>query len=386
MSTYLDYSATTPMRPEVLERFTAVAQEQWGNAASLHQWGNRAALVLERSRQQVASLIQAEPEAIAFTSGGTESDNWAILSPYLADPQPGHLIISAVEHSAIARPAAWLEERGWQITRLPVDCHGRIHPADLTSAIRPNTRLISVIWGQSEVGTLQPIAELAAIAHEHGILFHTDAVQVAGRLPIDVQRLPIDLLSLSSHKLYGPQGVGALYIRPGLTIPPLLQGGNQEGGLRSGTPPVPAIAAFGEAAQLAAAELPQERMRLQQLRDRLIALLSAESRLKLTGDPVRRLPHHVSVVVRGGGSGTGQQLVRAMNRLGFGISAGSACNSGRSQPSPVLLAMGYSPQEALAGIRFSLGHSTQMADIEAAAIALRSALHSLPQASLLSPA
>ncbi|WP_126147713.1 cysteine desulfurase family protein [Synechococcus elongatus] len=386
MSTYLDYSATTPMRPEVLERFTAVAQEQWGNAASLHQWGNRAALVLERSRQQVAALIQAEPEAIAFSSGGTESDNWAILSPYLADPRPGHLIISAVEHSAIARPAAWLEQRGWQVTRLPVDRSGRIQPADLASAVRPDTRLISVIWGQSEVGTIQPIAELAAIAREHGILFHTDAVQVAGRLPIDVQRLPIDLLSLSSHKLYGPQGVGALYIRPGVELAPLLQGGNQESGLRSGTPPIAAIAAFGEAAQLAAAELPHETARLQSLRDRLIAVLATEPRLRLTGDPMQRLPHHASFIARGGTTGTSQQLVRAMNRLGFGISGGSACNSGRSQPSPVLLAMGYSPQEALAGIRFSLGRSTQLAEVEAAAIALRSALHSLPQASLLSPA
>lgn len=386
MPTYLDYSATTPMRPEALERFVTVSQEHWGNSASLHQWGNRAALVLERSRQQVASLIQAEPEAIAFTSGGTESDNWALLSPYLADPQPGHLIISSVEHSAIARPAAWLESRGWQVTRLPVDAMGRIKPADLACAIRPNTRLISVIWGQSEVGTLQPIAELGAIAREHGVLFHTDAVQVAGRLPIDVQRLPIDLLSLSSHKLYGPQGVGALYIRPELKIAPLMQGGQQEGGLRSGTPPIAAIAAFGEAAQLAAQELPQEAIRLQQLRDRLFTLLADEPRLKVSGDRVQRLPHHASFVVRGGESGTGQHLVRAMNRLGFGISAGSACNSGRSQPSPVLLAMGYSPDEALAGIRLSLGLSTRLTDIEAAAIALRSALQTLPRTSLLSPA
>jgi cysteine desulfurase len=280
MQIYLDYSATTPPRSEVLALMQQVLTEQWGNPSSLHDWGNRAATILERARIQVAQLINApleSPEAIVFTSGGTEANNLALIGVARQHRLPQHLIISDVEHSAISEPAQLLEQMGWAVTRLSVNAEGRVNPLDLQAALRPNTALVSIIWGQSEVGTLQPIGDLAHLTHAHGALFHTDAVQVAGRLPIDVQQLPIDLLSLSSHKLYGPQGAGALYVRPGVALTPLLGGGGQEGGIRSGTQALPAIAGFGLAAALMAREMEQETPRLMRLRDRLFDQLLAQT-------------------------------------------------------------------------------------------------------------
>lgn len=270
MQIYLDYSATTPPRPEAIAAMQAVLTQQWGNPSSLHEWGQRAATVVEQARMQVAGLLNArDAESIIFTSGGTEADNLAIMGVARSYNKPQHLIISTVEHSAVAEPTRLLEQWGWDVTRLPVDAKGMVNPLDLQAALRPDTVLVSVIYGQSEVGTLQPIETLAKIAHSHGVLFHTDAVQVAGRLPIDVQHLPVDLLSVSSHKIYGPQGAGALYIRPGVELVPLLWGGGQELRLRSGTQAVPAIAGFGIAAELAAQEMPTEIPRLTALRDRL---------------------------------------------------------------------------------------------------------------------
>ncbi len=380
MQIYLDYSATTPPRSAVIELMQQVMVEHWGNPSSLHHWGNRAATVIERARFQVGQLINAPGESIVFTSGGTESDNLAVLGAAAQLDRPAHLIISSVEHSAVSQPAAMLEARGWDVTRLPVDRAGRLNPLDLKAALRPNTALVSVIWGQSEIGTIQPIAELAQITHNHGALFHTDAVQMAGRGPIDVQAMPIDLLSLSSHKLYGPQGVGALYMRPGVKIHPIMGGGGQEGGYRSGTQAVATIAGFGLAAELALAEMPMEIFRLRQMRDRLFEAL-ADTPFVPTGDRVNRLAHHVSFCLPIGADElvSGKHLVRQMNLAGIGISAGAACSSGKITPSPILQAIGWGDDVAKTGIRLTLGRDTTIADIDWTAMVLRQVLErSLP--------
>ena len=373
MQIYLDYSATTPTHPQVIERVATILRHHWGNPSSLHTWGQDTATVIEMAREQVAGLINANPDQIIFTSGGTEADNLAIIGVAQQYNRPRHIIISSVEHSAIAEPCKQLEQQGWQITRLPVNRQGRVNPLDLKAAIQSDTVLISIIYGQSEVGTLQPIEELGSIARERGVLFHTDAVQVAARCAIDVRKLPVDLLSLSSHKIYGMQGSGALYVRAGVDILPLLRGGGQEKGLRSGTPAVPAIASFGLAAELAQKDLISEKMRLIALRDRLFDLLADYPYLLPTGDRFYRLPHHVSFIVRPDDDSriTGKQLVRQLNLAGIGISSGSACHSGKLSPSPILKAMGYSDREALAGIRLTLGRDTSAADIDWTALVLK---------------
>ncbi len=386
MQIYLDYSATTPTRPEAIALMQQVLAKQWGNPSSLHAWGQQAATLLERSRVQVARLLNAPPEAIVFTSGGTESNNLAVMGVARGYTTPQHMIISSVEHSAIAEPVQLLEQWGWQVTRLNVDSSGRVNPIALQAALRPNTVLVSIIYGQSEVGTVQPIAQLSQMVHDHGALFHTDAVQVAGRLAIDVQQLPIDLLSLSSHKLYGPQGAGALYVRPGVELVPLLSGGGQESKLRSGTQAMPAIAGFGIAAELAVQEMAIETPRLLQLRERLFDLLAEIAGLVPTGDRWHRLPHHLSFSLHNADGETlnGKTLVRQMNLAGIGISAGSACHSGKLVASPILVAMGYGDRLAKSGIRLTLGRDTTPADIDWTAMVLKQVLARLtPQPVLL---
>ncbi len=376
MQIYLDYSATTPTRSEVVNLMQTVMAQEWGNPSSLHVWGNRSATLLEQARTQVGNLINAPTETIVFTSGGTEANNLAIFGITQQFSTPQHLIISNVEHSAISEPAKYLEARGWQVTRLPVDAWGLVSVADLVRSIQPNTVLISIIWGQSEIGTIQPIAQLAEIARSHNILFHTDAVQVAGRLPIDVSALPIDLLSLSSHKLYGPQGCGALYIRSGVTVLPILLGGGQESGERSGTQAVPTIAGFGLAAELIAAEMATETVRLTELRDRLFEQLLGTA-LKPTGSPTDRLPHHASFCLpdADGLQQNGKALVRQMNLAGIGISAGAACSSGKLEPSLILRAIGHDDRIAKTGIRLTFGRETTTIDVEWTAIVLRQILN-----------
>ncbi|MEO0407421.1 MAG: cysteine desulfurase family protein [Cyanobacteria bacterium P01_A01_bin.135] len=376
MQIYLDYSATTPPHPKAIALMQQVMAEGWGNPSSLHPWGVRAGTYVEQARIAVASLINAPVDSIFFTSGGTEANNTAILGTAHRYETPQHMIISSVEHSAVAEPVRLLEQRGWRITRLPVNAQGQVDPDSLAAALRPDTVLVSVIYGQSEVGTLQPIAALGKIARDRGVLFHTDAVQVAGRLPIDVQQLPVDLLSLSSHKLYGPQGAGALYLRPGTPLFPLLWGGGQEGQRRSGTQATPAIAGFGVAATLAQETLETETARLRRLRDRLRQQLQSEPRLELTGDPLYRLPHHLSFYLPEGDGDqlSGKTLVRQLALAGIGISAGSACHSGKLSPSPILKAMGYSDRAAKCGIRLTLGRHTTEADVDWTAMVLRQIL------------
>jgi len=381
MQIYLDYSATTPPRSEAIAAMQSVLTQQWGNPSSLHEWGQRAATMVEQARMQVASMIHAPPDSIVFTSGGTEADNMAIMGVARRYGEPQHLIMSGAEHSAIAEPVRLLERWGWQVTRLPVNRQGRVDPLDLQVALQANTVLVSVIFGQSEVGTLQPIEALGKIARANGVLFHTDAVQVAGRLPVDVQKLPVDLLSISSHKIYGPQGSGALYVRPDLELVPLLGGGGQELKLRSGTQAVPIIAGFGVAAELAAQEMATETPRLIRLRDRLFDAMADNPYLMPTGDRLHRLPHHVSFCLNlrdsDGEAVTGKTIVRQMNLAGIGISAGSACNSGKLSPSPILVAMGYDDREAVGGIRLTLGRDTTEADIDWTAMVLGQILERL---------
>lgn len=375
MQIYLDYSATTPPRPEVIATMQDVLTQQWGNPSSLHEWGQRAATVVEQARMQVAGLINAPAESIIFTSGGTEANNLAIMGVARTYRKPQHIIISSVEHSAVAEPVGLLEQWGWEVTRLPVDKYGRVNPKDLENALQPNTVLVSIIYGQSEVGTLQPIHTLAQITRQKGVLFHTDAVQVAGRLAINVKELPVDLLSMSSHKFYGPQGAGALYIRRGVELVPVMLGGGQELQLRSGTQAVPMIAGFGVAAELAAAEMATETSRLMRLRDRLFDQLSDTPNLIPTGSRLHRLPHHVSFSVIGDGKRvTGKTLVRQLNLAGIGISSGSACHSGKLSPSPILKAMGYSDAVALGSIRLTLGRDTTEADVDWTGMVLKQVL------------
>lgn len=379
MQIYLDSSATTAPRVEVVNLMQEILLKGWGNPSSLHSWGERATLILEKARWQVASFINASSsDSIIFTSGGTEADNLAIFGITSQYDSPQHIIISAVEHSAIALPAQILETQGWQVTRLGVDNQGRVNPQALSMAIQPNTVLVSIIYGQSEVGTIQPIKELATITKNQGILFHTDAVQVAGRLTLDVEELGIDLLSLSAHKFYGIQGAGALYIRPGVKLNSLGGGGGQEKGLRSGTQALGAIASMGLASQLAQEELELETPKIRTLRDDLLQQLSPFPYLTITGDNRHRLPHHASFIINHPSPLlTGRKLVRELNLAGIGISAGSACNSGKTQPSSTLLAMGYTPDQALKGIRISLDRHTTKEDITWTAMVLKQIINRL---------
>jgi cysteine desulfurase len=382
MQIYLDHSATTPTRTESIVAMQKVLSSGWGNPSSIHQWGERASTSIEQARFQVAALINANPDAIAFTSGGTEANNQAIMGVANLYNTPQHLIISSIEHSSVSAPVQWLEKKGWQVTRLAVDRSGRINPDDLALAMRSNTVLVSIIHGQSEIGTIQPIAELAAICRNYRVYFHTDAVQTAGRIPIDVQKLGIDLLSISSHKLYGPQGTGALYIRPGVELIPLLAGGGQEMGQRSGTQAVPQIAGFGVAAELASDELAAENIRLIGLRDRLFDQFANCPILVPTGDRTHRLPHHLSFCLNiprchQSEPITGKTIVRQLNLAGIGISSGAACASGKLTPSPILLAMGYTKTAAVGGIRITLGKSTTAADIDWTAMVLKQILDRL---------
>lgn len=381
MSIYLDSSATTAPRPEVIELVTEILTNGWGNPSSLHSWGERSAMALEKARWQVADLINASsPDSIIFTSGGTESDNLAIFGIASQYSTPQHIIISSVEHSAIDRPVQFLETQGWHITRLPVNREGIVNPDDLQKALLPNTVLVSIIYGQSEVGTIQPIKTLASITKNYSnALFHTDAVQIVGRLPVDVENLPVDLLSLSGHKFYSIQGSGALYIKQGVKLNSLWHGGGQENNLRSGTQALPSIVSLGLAASLAQKDMASETIRLRELRDYFIqSILEKCPYLTLTGDNFHRLPHHASFVINHPRQDiTGRKIVRDLSLKGIAISAGSACNSGKTLPSPILLAMGYSEKEAVKGIRFSFDRNTTTSDLDFTINTLKSIMKNL---------
>jgi len=365
---YMDHAATTPVDPRVLEAMRPYFVERFGNAGSVHQFGQEARGAVDEARAAVAALIGAQPRDIVFTSGATEADNAAILGTALADRAPGGHVITAVsEHHAVLEPCRWLAARGVQVTVLPVDGHGVVDPDAVRRAIRPETVLVSIMHSNNEIGTIGPVAEVAAIAREHGVLMHTDATQSAGIVPTDVKMLGADLLSLSAHKRYGPKGVGALYVRAGVSLGPYLHGGSQERGRRGGTENVPAIAGFGAAARIARAEMDEEAARLSALRDHLAGGLAAMPGARINGHPTHRLPGIVNVSFADTDS---ESLLLALDLEGIAASSGSACTSGSLEPSHVIAALGLPETYAAGTLRFSLGRWTTADDVEAVLAAL----------------
>jgi len=360
---YLDHAATTPMDPAVAEVYTGHATGVFGNASSLHQWGAAAHNALEEAREQVAALIGAHAREIIFTSGGTESDNMAIRgTAYQWRERGRHIITSAIEHHAVLHTCQALEREGFEVTYLPVDRAGFVDPADVRRAIRPDTILVTIMMANNEVGTIEPVAEIAALTRAAGITFHTDAVQAVGKIPVDVERLGIDLLSISAHKLYGPKGVGALYIRQGVHIAPILFGGEHERRLRPGTQNVPGAAAFAAAASMAGRRLAEDARVQAGLRDRLLdGIMSTVPDAEVTGSRYDRLPNHASVLIAGV---DGSALLAGLDMAGIAASAGSACTAGAVEPSHVLAAMGLLREGDFAALRLTVGRSTTVEDID----------------------
>ena len=361
---YLDHNATTPLAPPALERFTSVAAGTWGNASSVHHFGQQAKAVLDEARAGVAALIGAEPSEVIFTAGGTESDNAAIRGAAEALETTGrrHLVVSSIEHEAVLQTAKALARRGWEVTLLPVGQRGVVDPDALAAALTDRTAVVSVMHANNEIGTLQPIAALAALTRARGALFHTDAVQTAGKLPLDVTALGVDLLSLSAHKFGGPKGTGALWVRRGVRLTTFVTGGRQERNRRAGTENVPAIAGMGAAATYARQTAPEAAPRLAALRDRLEhGVLARVPDTAVNGDPATRVPNTTNISVDRVES---ESLLIALDLEGIAVSSGSACSSGTLEPSHVLKAMGYPHHRTLNSIRFSLGSGTTDAEID----------------------
>ena len=360
---YLDYAATTPAHPDVLKAMLPYFGEVFGNPSSIHTCGQEAREAVEKARTQVAALIGASGEEICFTSGGTESDNFAITGAALASGKKGgHIITTAIEHHAVLETCKSLEKRGFKVTYLPVDQYGMVSPDDVKKAITPRTVLISVMHANNELGTVQPLEEISKIAREAGALFHADAVQTVGRIPVDVAKLGVDLLSMSAHKLYGPKGVGALYIRKGTRLYPFMRGGGQEAGRRAGTENVPGIVGFGKAAEIASLEMIEEVERLMGLRDGFVGELRKRiGGVKLNGHPVRRLPNNINVSID---FVEGEAMLLNLDAQGICASTGSACSSGNLEASHVLLASGCTHEQAHGSLRFTLGRWTTQSDLD----------------------
>lgn len=361
---YLDHNATTPLAAAVIERIAAALRDEYGNPSSVHHFGQRAKAALDEARTAVADLIGGEPAEVVFTSGGTESDNIAIRGVAEALEATGrrHLIASAIEHEAVLNTFRTLARRGWTTTLLPVDERGIVDPEALREALTDSTALVSVMHANNEIGTVQPVADLARLAKARGALFHTDAVQSAGKLPLSVQALGVDLLSISAHKFYGPKGAGALWIRRGVRLAPLLTGGRHERGRRAGTENVTGIIGMGTAARYAAATMEQEGARLAALRDRLESgVLRAVAGTAINGALTPRVPNTTNISFD---RVEAESLLIALDLAGIAVSTGSACSSGTLEPSHVLKAMGFPPHRTQNSIRFSLGAATTEADID----------------------
>jgi cysteine desulfurase len=361
---YLDHSATTPLRPEVRSAMAPYEDEAFANPSSLHRDGQRAKRALDGARAAMADALGAAPAEILFTGGGTEGDNQALVGAVRAARGRGrHLITTAIEHHAVLNTCRWLETQGYAVTYLPVDAGGVVDLDALARSLREDTVLVSVMLANNEVGTVEPLAEVARLAHARGALVHTDAVQAVGKLPVRVDELGVDLLTLTAHKFGGPKGVGALYVRRGTPLEPLLYGGHQEGGLRAGTQNVPGIVGLAEALRLAVAELPQETARLAALRDRLEEGVLAVGDARVNGDRRVRLPNILNVGIAGV---EGEALLLALDMQGVAVSTGSACSAGQEGASHVLEAMGVPPEYIRGSLRFSLGHTTTAEEIEVA--------------------
>jgi cysteine desulfurase len=359
---YLDYAATTPTHPEVLKAMLPYFTDAFGNPSSIHSLGQEAKEAVEKARSQVSALIGAKNEEIVFTGSGTEADNFALKGVVLANQGKGnHIITSSIEHHAVSETCKLLVKQGFSVTYLPVDGYGMVDPSGVKKAITGKTILISVMHASNEVGTIEPIAEIGNIAREAEIYLHTDAVQTAGHIPVDVNRLNVDLLSISAHKLYGPKGIGALYIRKGTKVSSFIHGGNQERGKRASTENVPAIVGFGKATEIAQQEMLEEAQKLTALRDRLIeGILGSIEHTRLNGHPVTRLPNNVNVSVD---YVEGESMLLNLDLAGICASTGSACSSADLEPSHVLVAMGLPHLQAHGSLRFSLGKWTTEEDI-----------------------
>ena len=365
---YLDYAAATPTDPDVLQAMLPYLSGPLalGNASSIHSCGRAARAAMDAARENVARLLHADFAEIYFTGSGTEADNLALIGVLQASgPQRNHLVTTAIEHHAVLHSAHFLQTQGYDVTVVRPDSDGIVAPEAIAAAVTDRTALVSVMHANNEIGTIQPLAEIAKIARERGAKFHTDAVQTAGLLPLDVRDLDSDLLTVSAHKLYGPKGIGALYIRQGTKVSPLIHGGAQEREKRAGTENVPAIVGFGKAVELTMQRRDSDAAQIQILRDRFLALLAdTVPGLRLNGHPARRLPNNVNVSIEGA---EGSTLLMNLDRFGIAASSGSACSSGSIEPSHVLKAIGLPDALASSGIRFSLGRYTTENEIARAA-------------------
>jgi cysteine desulfurase len=360
---YLDYAATTPTDPEVLKAMEPYFFDKFGNASSIHTFGQEAKKAIEDAREKTAVFLGAKPEEIIFTSGGTESDNTAIEGvAYALEKKGNHIISTAIEHHAVSEPCKFLEKKGLRVTFVGVDKYGLVSPDDIKRAITDKTILISVMHANNEIGTIQPIAEIGSIAREAGVYFHTDAVQTVGHIPVNVNELNVDLLSLSAHKFYGPKGVGALYVRKGTRLEPFLHGGDQERGRRASTQNTPGIVGLGEAIELCGLKMAQEASFQAKLRDRIINELAASiPEIYLNGHPIKRLPNNVNFSIK---YIEGESILLNLDMLGIAASTGSACTSTSLEPSHVLLAIGLAHELAHGSLRLSLGRWTKEDDID----------------------
>lgn len=360
---YLDYAATTPVHPEVILAMTPYFSEVWGNPSSIHACGLEARSAVEEAREKVAGLIGAHKDEIFFTSGGTEADNCALQGIAFANRARGnHIITSSIEHHAILETCKHLEGQGFSVAYLPVDGYGMVDPDEVKKAITSKTILISIMHANNEVGSIQPIPEIGRVAETAGVYFHTDAVQTVGHIPVDVNKLGVDMLSISAHKLYGPKGVGALYIHAGTNIQPLIYGGGQEKQMRAGTENVPGIVGFGKAVELAQADMDEEARRISQLRDTLLkSIMEKVEHAYLNGHPTKRLPNNANVSFE---FVEGEAICLNLDLAGICAATGSACSSTSMEASHVLLAMGLSPELARSSLRFSFGKWSTEEDVK----------------------